>query len=469
MLLALHGYPPESCGGTEHAVQALARGLLRAGHEVTVVAGSSRSGRSFHTTEEEDVDPASGKRIPVIRLHRGDGFVGHWQSSFAPAVGREFGALVRRLRPDVVHVHHWLRLSRDLVARAAEENVPAVVTLHDYWTTCLIYFRVPPAELAFCDAALGPEPCLPCAGYLPHDLAPAEAAASLANFKADVLRELRLARATFALCADQAGAVERYLGAGDGDLGIKVLPPARELALEPAAPPPSPAELGRLRIGSWGALHPLKGTDLLIDAVRRARNGPLPLELHVAGVEGDADFARRVRADARDLPVVFHGPFEEGQLAEHPAARVHAFASGSRARETWGLVLDEAVALRLPLLLPRFGAFPEHLGERGARYYEPGDAASLAALLRELQKAPDDVLALRDELPALDEVLPPLERHVAAVELAYSEAIRRGAPPGVAADAARERRSEAEMARLEDAMRTSARGTDSPAGPGGEG
>ena len=46
---------------------------------------------------------------------------------------------------------------------------------------------------------------------------------------------------------------------------------------------------------------------------------------------------------------------------------VSSFVSGTRARETWGLVLDEAIALGLPMVLPRFGAYPEHAGEgRGA-------------------------------------------------------------------------------------------------------
>ena len=40
LLLAVHGYPPELCGGTEISVRELARGLARAGHEVTVVAGT---------------------------------------------------------------------------------------------------------------------------------------------------------------------------------------------------------------------------------------------------------------------------------------------------------------------------------------------------------------------------------------------------------------------------------------------
>ena len=75
--LVAHGYPPELVGGTEKSVQALARGLVRRGHEVFVVAGSMAHEDGFRTSDEEDLDPESGAAIRVHRIHRADLYFDH--------------------------------------------------------------------------------------------------------------------------------------------------------------------------------------------------------------------------------------------------------------------------------------------------------------------------------------------------------------------------------------------------------
>ena len=44
IFLVLHGFPPETRGGTERAVEALGRAMQAAGHEVIVVADSLAQG-----------------------------------------------------------------------------------------------------------------------------------------------------------------------------------------------------------------------------------------------------------------------------------------------------------------------------------------------------------------------------------------------------------------------------------------
>ena len=128
VLFAVHGYPPELVGGTESAVQALARGLARSGVEVVVVAGSlavAGEGRSVELSRDGDADTGDGPPIRIVRLHRGDLHFDHWHKGSSPAVGRAFSALLEEERPDLVHVHHWIRLTGDLVARGARAGRPA--------------------------------------------------------------------------------------------------------------------------------------------------------------------------------------------------------------------------------------------------------------------------------------------------------------------------------------------------------
>jgi glycosyltransferase involved in cell wall biosynthesis len=105
---------------------------------------------------------------------------------------------------------------------------------------------------------------------------------------------------------------------------------------------------------------------------------------------------------------------------------VHAALSGSLAPESHGLVADEALALGLPLVLPRSGAFAQRFRDgRGVRFYEPGDVAALARVIGELA-LPGHLDALRAR-PA-----PPRGPGAAAVlgvlEGLYERLVAQGAP-----------------------------------------
>lgn len=439
VLLAVHGYPPELVGGTENATRTLAHGLGRHGHEVVVVAGTLRHEQGFRRSLE--LDDAGVRAIRVHKIHRADLYFDHWQKSASARASRAFGEILREERPDVVHVQHWIRLSRDLVQRAALERIPSVVTLHDLWTTCLVTFRVKPESGEFCEAKLAPSPCIRCAAQLPPRtpwLSYEAQGVALLERSADLARELELARAVLAPTRAHAEAVARYLGLPAEHLRVRVVPHGRDLALRARAPLPPPAETKKLVLGMWGHLYRLKGADRVLRALRRLCE-PARVELHVAGGEPEAAFASEVHELARDLAVHFHGPFEAEALDRHPVSSVHAFVSGTRAHESWGLVLDEAVALGLPLVLPRSGAYAERLREgQGALFYEPGSEEALAAVLERLLAEPDLWPALRAHLPAARDFTPGSEDVVRAHLALYEEA-RRAGPPEVRPVPERER------------------------------
>ena len=430
--LVAHGYPPELLGGTEQAVQGLARGLVAGGDEVVVVAGSLDHGPQFRISEA--TDEVDGRPFRVVRLHRGDLYFDHWQKSASTPVAEAFREILRVEQPDVVHVHHWIRLSRDLVATAAALGIPAVVTLHDLWTSCLVTFRVKPDTREFCEASLAPNPCLDCAKLVPPRtpwVSTENLFMAFAARREDLARELDLARAVIAPSRSHADNLARFLGLGDVARDLRVVAPGRELETAEQPPLAPPADLGRLVLGSWGHMTPLKGADLVIGAVRRLADavGKERVELHLAGEEPDAAFATRLDTAAEGLPVTRHGGYPAGGLAAHPVSAAHVMVSGTRAPESWGLVVDEAAALRLPMVLPRAGAFVERFEEgRGALFYQPGDEAGLAAVLRRLLDEPELLPALRASLPATESIAPGVAAHVAAVRGIYDEVVAAGPP-----------------------------------------
>ena len=155
VLLCVHGYPPEQLGGTERSAQQLARGLVARGHEVVVVAGSLEvaSEPGLRVSEASDGD------VRVLRLHRPDLYFDHWQKSRSVRVAQELRRILQEEQPDLLHVLHWLRLSRDLVVTAARAGVPAVVSLNDHWVGCPLTFRVDPRTRASCEQPLSALGC----------------------------------------------------------------------------------------------------------------------------------------------------------------------------------------------------------------------------------------------------------------------------------------------------------------------
>ena len=108
-------------------------------------------------------------------------------------------------------MHHWRSLSRDLVFTAALERRPAVVSLHDLWTTCLIGTRRLPRTGAACEAPLAAHPCIACAPRTPW--VPIEAQyLAFAEHKSQIVRELELARAVLVHDRAHADAIRRFLG-----------------------------------------------------------------------------------------------------------------------------------------------------------------------------------------------------------------------------------------------------------------
>ena len=420
--LVAHGYPPELVGGTENAVHALAQGLVRAGVEVVVVAGTMRHEQGFRRSLEED--PVDGARpIRVHRIHRADLFFDHWQKSASARASLAFRDILREERPDVVHVHHWIRLSRDLVHRAALERIPAVVTLHDLWTSCLVTFRVRPESGEFCEARLAPSPCIRCAAQIPPRtpwLSFEAQGIALLERTADLVRELELARAVLAPTRAHAAALTRFLGVASGRLPIRVMAHGRDLALVRTTPAPAwPAP--RLVLGAWGHLYRLKGADRIVRALARLAD-PSRVELHLAGSEPEPGFAAELHELAKDLPVRFHGRYDATALGAHPVSAVHAFVSGTLAHESWGLVLDEAVALGLPMILPRSGAYAGRLAEgAGALFYDPGSDASLAALLERLLADPRLLAGVAARVPDPRAFTPSVAEQVAHHLELYAE------------------------------------------------
>jgi glycosyltransferase involved in cell wall biosynthesis len=413
ILLVTHGYPPELGAGTERTVERLARELLVKGHEVGVVTGS------FEPRPKVEVARRVQDGVKIFTIHRSDLYFDRWEKTYCPEASDAFAKILAEVKPDVVHVHQFIRLSRDLVHRCVEARVPSVMTHHDFTTTCLIGFRAPGAGEKFCDVVPRYEDCVPCAGTVmlrdgtPAPGVPLAGRDEFALLRDDFRNELELANARCAVSRAQREKLARYHGVPEEF--FEIVPLALLFVATPGTPAPEPPPL---RVATWGMQMARKGAHVLLEAARIV--GPA-VEVDVFGRFDNAAYEKRCRGLARDLPVRFHGAYEWAELA---ATRLHAAVFPSLTFETFGLTFDEAWALGHPVIATDLGAYRER-AENEARLFPPGDAAALAAILRQLLDKPGELARWRATTRAAEG----FSRYVRDMEAIYARVLTEGAKP----------------------------------------
>ncbi len=372
-------YPPEACGGTEQVVTALARELRAHDIDVAVISGSDEPHAGIDVQHERHGGIAVHRirKFADERDHRG--FV-------RPRILALVREWISRERPDVLHVHSLASLGTGTNAIAYEIGIPVVMTFHDLYVTCSRYFRVPVGGVA-CPVGADRTPCVTCVNDALH-MDPGHVAAALAERDRLLRAEVALAAACTAPSATAAAFVRDCLPYSGP---IEVIPHGllRPVASTERASPPAPGEL--LRVGTFGGLVPEKGVLELIDAVAE-----LPCELHLSGRMYGGEIWLRVQQREREgLRYVLHGPYTPER--RHPARDLHLAVFPSKCQETYGLVVDEALAHGVPTVVSDQGALAERRGTGGVLVTP---LPALASVLRELVTSPDRLVALRAAIPA---------------------------------------------------------------------
>jgi len=329
ILLVLHGFPPQTSGGTERAVEALARAMQRAGQQVVVVAGSLEVGPPDTVTEED----CGGLR--VLRLHRDDLDFESWWKTHHPGVSAAFHDLLARELPDVVHVHHWIRLTSDLVRIARAAGCVTAVTMHDYFIAMASPVR----------RAAQTEPAPPAAQVF---LSAAEVREAFAFHRRDLRADVCAAQLR---CSPSRSHAEGLVAMAAGPLGeIEVTPPP---LLQPLVRRVGAGGPRHHRLITWGSVYPEKGLEVVFEALRGAGGN---WSLEVWGEAHQPAYRERIERRAEGLPVRFRGAFVASDLE-----RVEADYAvlPSLCHESYGLVMDEALSLGLPIIASDLPAYQE--------------------------------------------------------------------------------------------------------------
>ena len=412
----------DSGGGTT-VPRVAAKELARRGWDVTVFHAATRPDPSGEPYVVRESDEDGVHLVAIHNRQHGLWDLGNpLRELDDPPITQAFGALLDRVRPDVVHFHNLHNLGAALIDEAATRGLPSYFSTHNYWLICPRAYLLTGAG-AICG---GPgdrgRDCASCVGA-PHDTAGHQQ-------RLEGIRD-RFTRG-ISVCLAVSDAMRCTLTGQDYaaemiDVVQQAVPAADEV-WERLGRDRRPGRSGeRLTVAFFGSAYPHKGPQLLIEAAQRTGR-----ELRVL-IHGEVDerFARQLRAaDTRGV-VELCGAFGPAELPELLAG-VDVAVMPSLWWDCAPLMAAECLAGRVPLVAPRLGGLGEAVRhEVDGLLFDGLDAGDLARQLDRLAGEP----GLLERLQAGIEAPRPFAEYVDELEAYYSGQRPSRAPLATAAPA----------------------------------
>ncbi|NQW10317.1 MAG: glycosyltransferase [Alphaproteobacteria bacterium] len=372
-----HNHPSFHPGGTEF----VAHGLFRywrdvAGWEAHFLAAATRDQRLANPGTALQSLPDTQSEY-LVRIGQYDNF--HHLQRDKIAVFSELGELLMSIRPEIVHLHHFLGFGSELLPflRRCLPDALIVLTVHDYYAVCHhdgIMAKVGSYRLCY---QASPDACHACFPNIPAG-----------SFK---LRDLNLKNhfaAVDHLVAPSAFMRDRLIAWGIAPERLTVVRNGRDLG--PSMP--SRTLRGgerRSRFAVLGNVSPAKGQKIALEAVKLLLAdgglGDIELAIHGAPQFQTDSFKAEIealigecRGHARML-----GGYEQHELPER-LARADWIVMPSLWWENAPLVLDEAFHHGRPPICSGIGGMAESVrdGVDGLQF-TVGDPRALADRMRE--------------------------------------------------------------------------------------
>ena len=375
-----HQYFPRSVGGTEVYTHGLAVRAQRAGHSVRVIShvespSLDRNDFKATTTEHEGV--------PVTEIHYNLSRAGHPARAEYdnPHIVELLKPELERLKPDIVHAVHAMKLSGAALNLCYEMQLPVVLTLADYWFICARHTLIRWNE-ELCDGPRHDLDCLRCVhelhGFagramekLPAPLLRAAAriaTTTLGKNQPRSVRDLQAIRERESYLRDTVQRADRVIALSDFQKEIFVRNgyPAEKIhvlhhGLETAGLKPAKSHASEpIEIVFIGSLVYHKGAHVVIEALARRADLKMRLRLYgdIRGTNPYHDSLKRLAAT--DNRVEFMGTFPPGELG-----RVFESADALAMPVLWyenePLVVKAARYIGLPILASNIGTLAQSI------------------------------------------------------------------------------------------------------------
>jgi glycosyltransferase involved in cell wall biosynthesis len=337
LLYLVHQY--DNPGGVELHTRALVEGL--ADRYETSVAFPHRGGIRLLSGSGRTADyPADPPAWPVTPYR-------------APRTEESLARILDAVKPDVIHIQHFLHWPLAVIDQAVDSGAQVVVSFHDFYAVTPLFTM---------QGADDPE----------QTFTPAWSRSAFGSDITPYLAERRKLLTASLARAHARVAVSPFL---ERQLARIFPDPMRviEYGIRPLAAPPRTAGGAGLRFGCVGSLIPQKGWRFVLEAFPEVRRRHSGAELHFHG------------GPMPNLPpqdgVYFHGPYRGDDLPRL-CAGFDVAVIPSVFPETYCLVLSEMWMAGLPVAVSDIGALGDRVADGvNGKKFRPGDAPSIAQTL----------------------------------------------------------------------------------------
>lgn len=401
ILYLCHSHPDLQAGGTEIFSLDLFRELRsRDGITGAYLAGTSSGQRSV---APGTAFQATGNASDELLLWTA-GFDSFYLSQTdLHGVVPEFASLLRKIQPDVVHIHHTLQLGVELLPliRRVLPAAQIVMTLHDYYAICANDGQMQTTAGLPCSAA-SIDACHRCFPERPAT-----------DFR---LRELQIRgalRAVDRFISPSHFLRERFIEWGIAPNQIEVI--RNGLPARPGIPARQTPDGRRDRFGFFGHINRFKGATVALDASARLSRTDVT---HQVSLHGSSAYQAQDTLDAfaRSLnaaPDAVH----YGAYARDEQARLIAEVDWVIVPSVWWenapLVIQEAFSHGRPVICSNVGGMAEAVGNGiNGLHFARGDARSLAQTMRQAIEQPGLWQRLRDGIGPIRTIQDAADEHL---------------------------------------------------------
>ncbi len=411
--LYVHCFFPTHFYGTEAYTLTLAKELLALGEEPVVVTATLAG----ELAQKSLIEETAYEGVRVVSIDKNQFPNRSVRDTYEqPALRHLHERLLRKIKPDVIHVCHLISHTTALLDVVRAMRIPAFATLTDFFGFCYNN-RLEDARGELC---AGPDEaranCIACflklVGARPDakPLTRLGADPRLRPFVSERLARLgRREEKPFSIAnfepndiVARPNILRRALGvyseAIAPTLFLKQAYEANEFPapmrishfgvdIDRAAKPPRPEGSASVRLGFIGQLFPHKGAHLLLDALRASAKANLSLKIWGPEDQDPAYYAA-LRTKAEGLPVSFLGTLPRAELA-NALASLDYLVIPSTWYENSPLILLQALATHTPVIISDVLGMTEFAEDgRNGFHFSRGDVASLTAVLREVADDP---------------------------------------------------------------------------------
>ena len=408
ILVVAHGHPDFSLGGVEVAAYNLFQGFRR---HPTVE-------RAWFLARHDRGQGATG----LISPRRADEYL--WQqgisdwftlrSAHQESILNAFQDLLRRLRPTVVHLHHYAHLGLEIIPaiRRSLPDVRIVLTLHEMMAICHQQGQMVKSNS---HRLCWRESLDDCARCFPDR--------RIEDFWLRKHRFQSIFNLVDHFFTPSAFLRQRYIDWGLEPSHITVLENG-QVPVGSDAPRPLASGDTRNRFGFFGQINPFKGVDVLLSglaALPKASRRNIQLEVHGSNLDFQAlEFKERIAALRAPLEregvLRWVGPYEPSQLSERMNG-VDWVLVPSVWWENSPMVIQEAFMHGRPVIASNIGGMAEKVNEGiDGRHVMVGNPLAWANMIESLAGDDAQWQKLRDGIRLAPDIDRAAAEHLAVIE-----------------------------------------------------